>query len=481
MVPIVPVLPVVPLPPDDADAGAEEAAKAPAPIESPLPSAPPTIESALPDDLLTAPGNRENPAAVSEPAAPAESPLEAASVEPAAFKDVLQSVARDPQQSRHPLEAIRPDGKFVELRRSAPAEGATEPAPAASAVAPTPVAGQPDAMSAAPVDLSPASPSPEALPQRPDAAPPAVVHPLPPHVREAMRTVEVQTEPTPPPVAAAKVIDDDDAPPARLAFAAKLVVVPDPVSPEATPSPMAKADPKSVPAGKTSEPPPDDDSAPPPSLKVEAADPPRDRKVPATIQPRERKANAEEPPEPVHEVSREARAVTPDTPPETAAPAARPAAEPGRAPSAARTVTPHEVVQPAAAPTPARDIRIDLSGGERRVEVRLMERGGEVHVAVRTPDTQLAGQLRDNLPSLTARLEQTGIRTEAWHPGEAAAERRTEAAQSPRGESGDTRERSHSQGREQNDGNPRRSRETDTPANRKGKGISFSWFMPSET
>jgi hypothetical protein len=66
--------------------------------------------------------------------------------------------------------------------------------------------------------------------------------------------------------------------------------------------------------------------------------------------------------------------------------------------------------------TPARDIQLQLNQGEQRVDVRLTERGGEVHVAVRTPDTELAGSLRDDLPRLSARLEQTGFRAETWHP-----------------------------------------------------------------
>ena len=60
---------------------------------------------------------------------------------------------------------------------------------------------------------------------------------------------------------------------------------------------------------------------------------------------------------------------------------------------------------------------------------------------------------------VTARLDQTGMRTEAWHGGtDAANEKRTVAAELSRGESGDTRERSQSQNREQKDEHPRRPR-----------------------
>jgi hypothetical protein len=66
--------------------------------------------------------------------------------------------------------------------------------------------------------------------------------------------------------------------------------------------------------------------------------------------------------------------------------------------------------------TPVRDIQLQLNHGEQRVDVRLTEHGGEVRVAVRTPDPQLAGSLRDDLPQLSTRLEQTGFRAETWHP-----------------------------------------------------------------
>jgi hypothetical protein len=50
------------------------------------------------------------------------------------------------------------------------------------------------------------------------------------------------------------------------------------------------------------------------------------------------------------------------------------------------------------------------------VEVRVTERGGDVFVAVRTPDNRLAGDLRQDLPALATRLEQSGFHTTAWQP-----------------------------------------------------------------
>ena len=64
---------------------------------------------------------------------------------------------------------------------------------------------------------------------------------------------------------------------------------------------------------------------------------------------------------------------------------------------------------------PVRQISLELNNGDARVGVRLSERRGEVLVSVRTPDARLAGDLRGDLPSLAARLEQTGLHAAAWH------------------------------------------------------------------
>jgi hypothetical protein len=71
---------------------------------------------------------------------------------------------------------------------------------------------------------------------------------------------------------------------------------------------------------------------------------------------------------------------------------------------------------------PAREIRLQLSGGEQRVDVRLTEHRGEVQVAVRTPDSRLTEALRSDLPALSARLEQNGFRAETWHPASSRPE-----------------------------------------------------------
>ncbi|MBM3747504.1 MAG: hypothetical protein FJW34_17090 [Acidobacteria bacterium] len=54
-----------------------------------------------------------------------------------------------------------------------------------------------------------------------------------------------------------------------------------------------------------------------------------------------------------------------------------------------------------------------------QVQVRVVERAGEIKVAVHTPDTELAQSLREQLGELVQRLARTGYHTETWQPGEA--------------------------------------------------------------
>ena len=128
----------------------------------------------------------------------------------------------------------------------------------------------------------------------------------------------------------------------------------------------------------------------------------------------------------------------------------------------------------------SRDIRLELNSGDRRVEVRVAERGGEVHVAVRTPDSRLAGALRDDLPALSSRLEQTGLRTESWHTPSLRSASHLEGEPSTNGSPGDPGGQSAPDPREQPGGRDRRQPENmeDQP-HRKEKGKAFAWFMSS--
>jgi hypothetical protein len=62
-------------------------------------------------------------------------------------------------------------------------------------------------------------------------------------------------------------------------------------------------------------------------------------------------------------------------------------------------------------------IRIPDTTTDQGTAVRFVERAGEVHVSVRTSDTDMAQTLRGGLNDLVSRLEDGGIRTQVWQPG----------------------------------------------------------------
>lgn len=64
-----------------------------------------------------------------------------------------------------------------------------------------------------------------------------------------------------------------------------------------------------------------------------------------------------------------------------------------------------------------KDLSLEIQQPNReRVAIRVVERAGEMHVAVRTADGQLASGLRQGLPELVNRIEENGFRAEAWRP-----------------------------------------------------------------
>jgi hypothetical protein len=107
---------------------------------------------------------------------------------------------------------------------------------------------------------------------------------------------------------------------------------------------------------------------------------------------------------------------------ETADP--RPARAP-EAPSAPAPV-PQESVESKSPVRAAQEISLRV-GADSKVEIRVSDRAGEVHVSVRTPDEALARAMREDLGSLTGKLAQAGYETAApsgaagmdsHHPGE---------------------------------------------------------------
>jgi hypothetical protein len=165
-----------------------------------------------------------------------------------------------------------------------------------------------------------------------------------------------------------------------------------------------------------------------------------------------------------------------------ASPSGEPAAaapeEPGapEAPAAPKLALRRESPVP---PPVARDIRLEVAGPDRKVEVRLVERSGEVQLAVRTPDSRLAEGLRNELPLLSSRLEQSGFRAEEWRVASASgSERRLDiggGAASPdaqqHGQPGDGGQERREQQRAPRDPEP--------PRRNSEKGAEFAWLMQS--
>ncbi len=150
-------------------------------------------------------------------------------------------------------------------------------------------------------------------------------------------------------------------------------------------------------------------------------------------------------------------------PPPPAAPA-KPAPEPS------------EAAKPAA--SAVHDIKLDLAAGDQRVEVRVEDRGGELRVAVHTPDERLAGDLREHLPSLSSRLEQTGLRAESWHAAGAAGERLRAAETGSSSDAQSQGGQSNPQSRErQQDAPPRRPQLPAETSPDGEKGNDFAWLM----
>lgn len=92
------------------------------------------------------------------------------------------------------------------------------------------------------------------------------------------------------------------------------------------------------------------------------------------------------------------------------------------APSATEALRTSEPAAPSRMqnPAPAQQIAVRIAPPQApSVDVHLTERGGQVHVAVRTADGGLQTALRQDLGTLVSSLERSGFRTETFTPREA--------------------------------------------------------------
>lgn len=69
---------------------------------------------------------------------------------------------------------------------------------------------------------------------------------------------------------------------------------------------------------------------------------------------------------------------------------------------------------------PIREIQLDFSGPAERVRLQLVDKTGEVHLRVRTTDSELAGALQADLGDLVRNLGRAGFEAETWTPAQAA-------------------------------------------------------------
>jgi hypothetical protein len=131
----------------------------------------------------------------------------------------------------------------------------------------------------------------------------------------------------------------------------------------------------------------------------------------------------------------------------------------------------------APAPSAANDIRIALNDNGQRVELRVTERAGDIHVTVRTPDSQLATAMREDLPSLSSRLEQSGFHSEMWRPAASQSGEAKAIGVSSGNAAHDSREQ-HG-GRQQHEDPQQNHRNPQQTLNRKSDRKEFSWLLES--
>jgi hypothetical protein len=308
-----------------------------------------------------------------------------------------------------------------------------------------------------PLEAAPApdaDPPQEQAPAQPGVAPTAGSDVAPPTIEGAPPTIDVAAPPEAKDVDAPAPQQPEVRAKAPLAFSAMLVAT-KPAHADAKVSATAAGAPAPEPQRRT-EPHPQEESKP-------------------------RAIRAPEETEILGEVPREQPAT--NTPPPRDLPAQE---APERADAAPKADAPKPAVHTAAAPpdTPkaspiARDIRLEVAGADRKVELRVIERAGEVQVAVRTPDERLAGTLREQLPLLSSRLEQSGFRADQWRTADAGGAERRLDVQSSAESSGRAPEHRGGNEQQRQQQEERRPLPADERRKPQEKGTAFEWLMQS--
>jgi hypothetical protein len=97
----------------------------------------------------------------------------------------------------------------------------------------------------------------------------------------------------------------------------------------------------------------------------------------------------------------------------TTEPATRPAAQ---TPTGALRIEAAAPAVPPSSPSPLQEISVRINRAEQAVDVHVAERGGQVHVSVRTPDSDLQTALRQDLGTLVRSLDRAGFHADAVAP-----------------------------------------------------------------
>ena len=423
----------------------------------------------------TAPGEAD-PAAVPASAtpAPAEPQGELRAPDGPPRKPAARAPVRAGQSGQTPVPGAGAAAWPVPVRAASGPPGQPEPLPVPASWNGPPMAGPPErhaALREPPAPPIPAPGQPATASAEPAAAPPQAGGDRPWETVAIPAAGHDPGAPAQPP------------PPTELAFQGNLIADRGPTAAEAawqpktagkpavstTSIPVAAADPASDPAV---EPAPAPVAAP--QTFQRQSDAPSDSGAPRAGRVRQPESPSAAPGEPA------AGALPIQANPSRAPAQPGDPAGPPEPPSAASRIEP----EPPAAPAAPRDIQLELTNGGQRVEVLVADRGGDVHVAVRTSDTDLAGALREDLPALSARLEQTGLRAEAWHTQTPAGDRRPEGERPPPASAGDP----HGQPAQDPRGQPGDSQRRPAPQAKPGpqdqpqqkeKGKEFAWFMSS--
>jgi hypothetical protein len=104
-------------------------------------------------------------------------------------------------------------------------------------------------------------------------------------------------------------------------------------------------------------------------------------------------------------------------------------AEPVRAGEKLAAAAPLDLPEPATPRTePARDISFRIHSATNPVDIKLTDRAGEIHVAVRSMDPLLTKSLQANVSELAGKLEKAGFHTETFIPGKLETLREPQAS-----------------------------------------------------